>query len=72
MSTNRFDRVVPTIRAGLALTALMLPLVSISADVPVPAAQAEKLEWLLASHDVRYVMPASRARASDCMRGERE
>jgi len=72
MSENRFDRLAPAIRTGLALTGLMLPLVCISADVPVSPAQAEKLEWLLASHDLRYVMQASRARVSECMHGQRE
>jgi hypothetical protein len=70
-----FDWVTPATRAGLALLGLMVPLTSISADSASPAQmekQAERLEWLLASHDVRYVMQASRARRSDCMRSEME
>jgi hypothetical protein len=70
-----FDWVTPATRAGLTLMALIVPLTSISADAPSPAQaekQAEKLEWLLASHDVRYVMQASRSRGSDCMRSETE
>jgi hypothetical protein len=68
MSTNWIDRAASATRAVLALTGLMLPMASVPADAPVSRTQAEKLEWLLATHDVRYVMQAPRGRVSDCIR----
>jgi hypothetical protein len=62
-----FRGMVPATRTGLALVGLIVPLVSMSADAPAAApTPSEKLEWLLATHDVRYIMQASRSQVSEC------
>jgi hypothetical protein len=48
-----------------------LPLTAIRADAPATAA-TERLESLLAAHDVRYAIQASRAKSSDCLHTEAE
>lgn len=52
-------------RAGWVLIGLtVLPVLARSAE-PAPS-QAEKLEWLVAAHDVRYAIPAPSAKPSEC------
>lgn len=60
-------------RAGWLIIGLtvLLPLPPAAAEVPPPS-QAEKLEWLLATHDVRYAIQVPHAKLTPCMRCETE
>lgn len=48
-----------------------LPLTSVTADAPEPAATS-RLESLLTAHDVRYAIQAQRASSSECLHTEAE
>lgn len=52
-------------RVGWLMIGLtVLPLLARSAEPP--PSQAEKLEWLLAAHDVRYAVHNPRPKSNDC------
>jgi hypothetical protein len=58
--------------AGWLIVGLtVLPLMSADAGQEPSAAPDERLEWLLASHDVRQAIHAPRA-SGDCGRRQRE
>lgn len=49
---------------------MLLPLTSFPADAP--ATTRNRLESLLAAHDVRYAIQAPRARSTECVHTEAE
>jgi hypothetical protein len=61
-------------RAGWLIVGLtvLLPLSPAAAELQPPPSQMEKLEWLLATHDVRYAIQVPHAKSTPCMRGEAE
>lgn len=74
MSTHHrvADRRYTTARLSLGMICSLLPLMSISADARIVAAQPGRLESLLTAHDVRYAIQAPRASSSDCLHTEAE
>jgi hypothetical protein len=57
---------------GMWLVGLLaLPMVCAAGSQPQSPAQNEKLEWLLATHDVRLVMQTTRQK-QDCLEHEAE
>ena len=48
-----------------------LPLVSAASPQPQSPAQNEKLQWLLTTHDIRFVMQTPRGK-QDCLQSEAE